>query len=147
MPGPQPSILNMRSGQNAIAVGNGPGWVSGDIASLALSATATVIFDLGPNWDQYNCVQVGVVPAAPSSGLSAVQAFSSDDAVFSATSDVQLNNVWGATYGALSAAITTPQTCIFAPMGRYFIVRATNADGVNAQGATAFIRITAYPFI
>jgi hypothetical protein len=137
----------MRSGQNAVAPGNGPGWVSGDIASLALSATATLIFDLGPNWDQYNCVQVGVVPAGPSSGLTAVQAFSSDDAAFSAAADVQLNNVWGATYGAISAAITTPQTCSFAPMGRYFIVRATNADAANAQGATAFVRITAYPFI
>ena len=147
MPGPQPSILNMRSGQNAIAPGNGPGWISGDIAGLALSATATATFDLGPNWDQYNCVQVGVVPAGPSSGLSAVQAFSSDDATFNAATDVQLNNVWGATYAAISAAITTPQTCSFAPMGRYFIVRATNADGVNAQGAGAFVRLTAYPFI
>lgn len=44
-------------------------------------------------------------------------------------------------------AVATPQTCIFAPMGRYFIVRATNADAVNAQGAGAFVRITAYPFI
>lgn len=148
MPGPQPSILNMRSGQNAVAGGGSqPGWISGDIASLALSATATLVFDLGPNWDQYNCVQVGVIPAGPSSGLSAVQAFSSDDAAFSAATDIQLNNVWGATYGAISAAITTPQTCSFAPMGRYFIVRATNADGVNAQGATAFVRITAYPVI
>lgn len=148
MPGPQPSILNMRSGQNAIAPGGSQfGWVSGDIASLALSATATLVFDLGPNWDQYNVVQVGVVPAAPSSGLSAVQAYSSDDAVFNATTDVLLNNVWGATYAGISAAVATPQTCSFAPMGRYFIVRATNADGVNAQGATAFVRITAYPVI
>lgn len=148
MPGPQPSILNMRSGQNAIAPGGSQfGWVSGDIASLALSATATLVFDLGPNWDQYNVVQVGVVPAAPSSGLSAVKAYSSDDAVFSATTDVLLNNVWGATYAGISAAITTPQTCSFAPMGRYFIVQATNADAVNAQGATAFVRVTAYPVI
>lgn len=148
MPGPNPSILNMRSGQGAIAPGGSQfGWVSGDIASLALSATATAIFDLGPNWDQYNCVQVGVVPAGPSSGLSAVQAFSSDDAAFTAATDVQLNNVWGATFGAISAAVTTPQTCSFAPMGRYFIVRATNADAVNAQGAGAFLRVTAYPFI
>lgn len=147
MPGQQTSILNMRSGQNAVAPGNGPGWVSGDIASLVALAVATAIFDLGPNWDQYNCVQLHVVPAGPSSGLTAVSAFSSDDATFSAATDVQLNNVWGATFAALSVAVAAPQTCIFAPMGRYFIVRATNVDAVNAQGAGAFIRITAYPFI
>lgn len=148
MPGQQTSILNMRSGQNAVApAGSMAGWVSGDIASLAALGVATAIFDLGPNWDQYNCVQVGIIPAAPSSGLTAVQAFSSDDATFNAATDVQLNNVWGATFAALSVAVATPQTCIFAPMGRYFIVRATNVDAVNAQGAGAFIRITAYPFI
>ncbi|AKA60337.1 hypothetical protein P26218_34 [Rhodoferax phage P26218] len=148
MPGPNPSILNMRSGQNAIAGGGTQfGWISGDIAGLALSATAIAIFDLGPNWDQYNVVQVGVVPAGPSSGLSAVQVFSSDDAAFNATTDVQLNNTWATTFGAISAAITTPQTSGFSPMGRYLIVRATNADGINAQGAGAFIRVTAYPFV
>ena len=148
MPGQQTSILNMRSGQNAVASGGSmPGWISGDIASLAALQVATAIFDLGPNWDQYNCVQVGIVPAGPSSGLTAVSAFSSDDAAFNAATDVQLNNVWGATFAALSVAVAAPQTCIFAPMGRYFIVRATNVDAVNAQGAGAFIRITAYPFI
>lgn len=148
MPGPQPSILKMRSGQNAVAGGGTiPGWVSGDIASLAAAGTATIVFDLGPNWDQYNCVQVGVVPAGPSSGLSGVSAYSSDDASFNAALDVQLNNVWGATFGAISAAVAAPQSTIFAPMGRYFIVRATNADGANSQGAGAFVQICAYPFV
>ncbi|UOF78618.1 hypothetical protein [Bacteriophage sp.] len=148
MPGPQPSILKMRSGAAAVAGGGTiPGWVSGDIASLAASATATIVFDLGPNWDQYNVVQVGVVPAGPSSGLSGVAAYSSDDAAFNAAQDIQLNNVWGATFGAISAAVAAPQTTSFAPMGRYFIVRATNADGANAQGAGAFVAICAYPVI
>lgn len=147
MPGPQPSILKMRSGVSAVAAGNGPGWVSGDIASLAASGTATLIFDLGPNWDQYNVVQVGVVPAGPSSGLSGVAAYSSDDVTFSAAADVQLNNCWATSFGAISAAITTPQSCAFNPMGRYFILRATNADGANAQGAGAFVQVCAYPVV
>src|SRR5574343_1610368 len=145
MPGPQPSILKMRTGVNAVAGGGTqPGWISGDIAALAASATATMVFDRGPQWGQYNCVQVAVVPAGPSSGLNAVSAFSSDDATFAAASDVQLNNVWGATFGAISAAVNAAQSTIFAPMGRYFIVRATNADAVNAQGAGAFVQICAY---
>jgi hypothetical protein len=147
MPGPQPSILKMRSGVAAVADGNGPGWVSGGIASLALSATATIVFDLGPNWDQYNVVQLGVVPAGPSSGLSGVAAYSSDDAVFNAAADVQLNTCWATSFGAVSAAVNAPQSCAFNPMGRYFIVRATNADGVNAQGAGAFVQLCAYPVV
>lgn len=148
MPGPQPSILKMRSGVAAVAGGGTiPGWISGDIASLAASATATLIYDLGPNWDQYNVVQVGVVPAGPSTGLSGVSVFSSDDATFNAAQDVQLNSVWGATFANLVAAITSAQTACFAPMGRYLIVRATNADAVNAQGAGAFVLVCAYPVI
>ena len=148
MPGPNPSILNMRSGQNAIAPGGTQfGWVSGDIASLVALAVATIVFDLGPNWDQYNVVQVGVVPAGPSSGLTAVSVFSSDDATFNAATDVQLNNVWATTFGVVSVAIAAPQSSGFSPMGRYLIVRATNVDAVNAQGAAAFVRVTAYPFI
>ena len=73
MPGPQPSILKMRSGVAAVAAGNGPGWVS--------------------------------------------------------------------------AAVAAPQSCDFSPMGRYFIVRATNADGANAQGAGAFVQLCAYPVV
>jgi hypothetical protein len=147
MPGPQPSILKMRSGVAAVGAGNGPGWVSGDLASLALSATATIVFDLGPNWDQYNVVQLAVVPAGPSSGLTAVKAFSSDDAVLSAATDVALNNCWATTFGVISAAVAAPQSCDFSPMGRYFIVQATNADGVNAQGAGAFVQLCAYPVV
>lgn len=148
MPGPNPSILNMRSGQSAVAGGGTQfGWVSGDIASLVALAVATLVFDLGPNWDQYPVIQVGVMPAAPSSGLSAFQVYSSDDAVFSATADLPLNNVWATTLGSISAAVATPQTGSFSPMGRYVIVRATNADAVNAQGAGAFVRVCAYPFV
>lgn len=148
MPGPQPSIMKMRSGVAAVAAGNGPGWVSGDIASLAASATATIVFDLGPNWDQYGVVQLAVVPAGPSSGLSNVKAFSSADAVLSAAADPQLNYTWGTSFGpAAGAAITAPQSAMFSPMDRYFIVQATNADAVNAQGAGAFMQLAMNPFI
>jgi hypothetical protein len=138
----------MRSGQNAVAGGTTqPGWVSGDIASLAAAGTATLIFDLGPNWDQYNVVQLGFVPAGPSSGLSGVAVYSSGDAAFNAAADPQLNYTWATAVGAASMAINAPQSAMFSPMDRYLIVRATNADGVNAQGAGAFVALAAYPFI
>lgn len=148
MPGPNPSILKMRSGQNAVAGGGTiPGWISGDIASLAAAGTATIVFDLGPNWDQYNVVQLAVVPAGPSSGLSGVAAYSSNDASFSAAADPQLNYTWATSFGVASAAINAPQSAMFSPMDRYLIVRATNADGVNPQGAGAFVQLAAYPFV
>ncbi len=148
MPGPQPSILKMRSGQNAVAGGTTqPGWVSGDIAALAAAGTATIIFDLGPNWDQYNVVQLAVVPAGPSSGLSGVAAYSSADPAFNAAADPQLNYTWSTSFGVAAAAINAPQAAMFSPMDRYLIVRATNADGANAQGAGAFVQLAAYPFI
>ena len=148
MPGPNPSILKMRSGQNAIAGGGTiPGWISGDIASLAAAGTATIVFDLGPNWGQYGVVQLAVVPAGPSSGLSGVKAFSSSDAALNAAVDPQLNYTWATSFGVVSAAINAPQSAMFSPMDRYFIVQATNADGVNPQGAGAFVQLAANPFI
>jgi hypothetical protein len=148
MPGPNVSILKMRSGQNAVAGGTTqPGWVSGDIAALAAAGTATIVFDLGPNWDQYNVVQLAVVPAGPSSGLSGVSAYSSPEASFSAAADPQLNHTWATSFGAAVAAINAPQSAMFSPMDRYLIVRATNADGANAQGAGAFVALAAYPFV
>lgn len=139
--------LSLRSGVSAIAGGGaGPGWVSGEIASLAASGTATVIFDLGPNWQAYGSVQIAVVPAGPSSGLSNVTVRSSDDATFSATADPTLNSTNATTFGTgIAASVTTPQSSFVAPMGRFLGVIATNADGVNAQGATAFVQICAYP--
>lgn len=148
MPGPNPSITKMRSGQNAVAGGGTiPGWISGDIASLAAAGTATIVFDLGPNWDQYGVVQLAFVPAGPSSGLSGVAVYSSSDAAFSAATDPQLNYTWATAVGAASMAITTPQSAMFSPMDRYMIIRATNADGANPQGAGAFVALAAYPYI
>jgi hypothetical protein len=148
MPGPNVSILRMRSGQSGVAGGTTqPGWVSGDIAALAAAGTATIVFDLGPNWDQYNVVQLALVPAGPSSGLSGVAAYSSANAAFDATVDPQLNYTWATAVGAASMAINAPQSAMFSPMDRYLIVRATNADGANAQGAGAFVALAAYPFV
>jgi hypothetical protein len=138
----------MRTGVAAVAGGTTqPGWVSGDIAALAAAGTATIVFDLGPNWDQYNVVQLAVVPAGPSSGLSGVAVYSSDDTNFNAAVDPQLNYTWATAVGAASMAIAAPQSAMFTPQSRYMIVRATNADGANAQGAGAFMQLSMHSVI
>jgi hypothetical protein len=124
MAGINAPIATLKSGTGQRSAGSGPAWVSGYIASLAALGVATVVFDLGPNFDQYVIVQYAVSPLGPSSGLSAVAAFSSDTIALDASG---------------------PASILARPMGRYFIVQATNADAVNALGAASFVRISAYP--
>jgi len=139
-----PPNLFMRTGRNAVAGGGTqPGWVSGDLANQAANTLNTIVFDLGPTWYNYRFVQIAVNPEGPSTGLS-VSCRSSDDAVFSAAEDALLNAASGTAFGAVAVAITSPQTCVYRPMGRYFIVRPQNTDLVNAQGPNALIRLTAY---
>lgn len=134
------------SGSNAVTGGaDSAGWVSGDIASLAASATVDVIFDLGPKWQHINWVMVSITPVTPSSGLSAVMMSGSDTAAFNATRRLQAVN--SLSFGVISAALTSAngsQMLPVKPFGRFFIIRATNADASNAQGATAHATIATY---
>ena len=150
MPGPNMSILTMRSGVNPVAPSlsnTRPGWVSGDIANLAPSSSAVVIFDLGPNWDQFGSVQVAFLFSPLPGGLSAVTAHSSDNATLTIGQlDVQLGSAFSPTFSGASATLTTPQSCVFKPMARYFILQATNADGTNPHTGAAFVQLCAYPY-
>lgn len=144
----QPPIKVFETGVAAVTAGlAGPGgWVSGNPASLALSASVDCLFDLGLDWSQYNKVAVSVLSVAPSSGFSGVQVSSSNTTSFN--NSRMLNEVDGATFGQLNAAITTSGlgvTACVKPMGRYLIVRLTNADAANAQGATAKVTVGAFP--
>lgn len=50
----RPPILVMETDSTPVTLGGDqPGWVSGSIANLGIGVTGTMIFDLGPNWDQY----------------------------------------------------------------------------------------------
>lgn len=123
------------------------GWVSGSIANLAASAAVTCLFDLGPDWQQYNELVVAVKPAAPSSGLTGVMMTSRDDATAASNFNRQLGHRYGsaANGNAISGAPTTSATWNVRPMGRYLTVVATNADAVNAQGAGAKLTVAAFP--
>lgn len=116
------------------------GWVSGSPANLALSASANVLFDLGQDWHQYTSVNLAISSVGPSSGLSNVQVSSSDTNAIN--TNRRLKDIGAVGPGAIAASITTAggvQQLSVRPMGRYLFVSVTNADGANAQGATAKI--------
>lgn len=144
--GRQPVLL-METGVNAVtALGTKPGWVSGDVASLAASASINCIFDLGPDFDQYVAVAIKVNPAGPSSGLSAVQVFGSDTAGVNANR--RFKDISQPGPATINAAITVATGCSelwVRPHGRIVVVSVTNADGVNALGAGSKISLSAYP--
>lgn len=84
--------------------------------------------------------------AAPSSGVSNLVVSSSATAALNVNR--MLNEVDGATFGALNASIaasTLSSTATVRPMGRYLIVRMSNADAANALGAASRVTVAAYP--
>ena len=139
-------VMLFESGVNAVPGGGVAGWVSGDIASLAASATVNVVFDLGPEWRQYSYLELTVIPVAPSSGLNPVQFFASDSvAPNSARRRGSPFATGGTTYFVNLATGPGTQTMAMRPAGRYLICKATNADAANAQGATARVTLAAFP--
>lgn len=140
-----PPILAMQSGVNAVPLGGGPGWVSGNIANLAIGGNANVIFDLGPNWDQYNEVAVDFNPGnGTSTGIVVQGDFSRDGATY--LRGGLANGATGnsaAFSGPLSGA-NGPQLCRWRNQGRYVRV---NISGIAtaALGAAAAITLTAHP--
>jgi hypothetical protein len=141
-----PLTFLAESGTNAVVAGtDAGGWISGDIASLAASATVTAVFDLGAFWQKYNMVQVMVTPVGPSTGLSAVQITSADTAAFNVNR--RLKDALSAGPSTINASFTVAtgtQSVYVKPAGRYLAVRATNADGAQALGATSKITVAAY---
>jgi len=122
------------------------GWVSGSPANLAASGSVICVFDLGQDWHQYPNIQVSVSSTAPSSGLSGVQLYGSDNVTLNSARRLKESLVSG--FSTIFASLTTAngaQQCFIKPMGRYLHVSLTNADATNAQGATAKVTVAAYP--
>ena len=134
------------SGVAAVAGGGVTGgWVSGQIASLALSGSATTLFDIGPNWDRYNRVTFTVFPQAPSTGLTAIIVSGSDTVALNnerRPRDINASAPGSVNFAATSAAGSVSFSV--RPIGRFVHVQATNADGTAAQGAAAKITMVAY---
>lgn len=137
----------MESGINpVVAGGRVAGWVSGDPAGLAASATLQVSFDLGPEWDQYVLCALNVFVQGPSSGLAGILLRPSDSlvAVIARASRDAFSTNASPLAAALSAASAVAEYGL-RPKGRYVLLSMTNADAVNACGATSKVTLTAYP--
>jgi hypothetical protein len=141
-----PSIV-MVTGANAVAGGiDGPGWMSGDLASLGAAASADMLFDLGRDWEQYHYAQISFSLAGPSSGLTAITALG--NMTKSLTVGSRLVKNYSAVFAALNEVLTTaagPSGIVVRPMGRFLIVKVTNADGANPLGALSQCSVAAYP--
>lgn len=144
----QPAVLVMETGVNpVIAGGDRAGWISGDPANLALSATVNCLFDLGPDWQHFPLVQAAINPTPPSTGLGSITLVSSDSAAsFTAKRRLGYANAVasGTIFLSLPSASAT-NTFMVRPMGRYLQVNLTNADAAAAQGALTAVVLTAYP--
>lgn len=143
-----PSCFTLKSGVNAVAADGSsqiPGWVSGNIASLAASGSINVIFDLGPNWDSYTILQCAHSSVSGSSGITVGFVKSSTDGALT-SDDLSLNSAYATGAGNLTAASSAGQRSFSVrPMYRFLIVNFTNADATNPVDANAFCLVTAYP--
>ena len=123
------------AGREALPGAGGAKWVSGNPASLAISGTSTVVFDLGADWQLYGLLQFHI---RGSQALASINAYGGDD----------VSAPWSlcATTGSalaltLTAAGTVVATAI--PTGRF--VRIVIVNGATAQDTTAAVRLTAHP--
>jgi len=143
-----PAILVMETDVRPVtAGGNTPGWVSGSIAALGLSASVNCLFDLGPEWNQYTSVNFCISPIGPSSGLSNVAAFGSDSTTINTSRRLGFAAA-NTVNSSLTASMTVANGAVnmlVNPQGRFVFLQATNADGANALGATSKVTLTAFP--
>jgi hypothetical protein len=142
-----PPVVMMETGVNPVIAGNGPGWVSGTPANLAAgtSTNVLVLFDLGPNWQNYTMLQAIINGALPSSGLTGFQLFSRDDPAVAINMSRRLFQANGSG-STISLAITSGSAIgtTARPMGRYLIASMNNADATNAQGTGAKVTLAMY---
>ena len=143
-----PVLVMETNGTPVVSGGDAAGWVSGTIANLAASTAAQCVFDLGPDWDQYQFCQVIVSPVGPSTGLNSVGVFSSDTASLNTSRRLRDAQTSATPFSTTNVSLPTSsgtQAGYFRPAGRYMIVQATNSDATNAQGAAAKVTLAAYP--
>lgn len=142
----RPPVRVMESGVNQVPGGALAGWVSGNPAGMGDGATVSVVFDLGPDWDQYPVIGLSVQPVGAIS-LSAVGATGSDTPVNNSARRLSGAYTAGAAFSVLSATLTTIGGSAFIAlmaMGRYVIVSLTNTAGGGVMGASK-VTLAAYP--
>ena len=141
-------VLVMETGVAQVAGGAAAGWVSGNPASLAASASVTCVFDLGPDWDQYVVLNVVFSPVIPSSGASGLQLYGSDTTTQNGARKLASpasGNFATGWYTASAPSSSGSTTAVVRPQGRYVHALMTNADVSNAMGPSTKISLFAYP--
>jgi len=118
--------------------GNEPGWVSGTLASLAISATATLVFDLGQDWAQYALAQINV---KGTQAITSITAYGSDSATVTTTDRLLCATTGSALAMVLAAAGEVAATVLVS--GRY--IRIVIVNGGTAQASTAAVSVTQFP--
>lgn len=142
----RPPVLLMETGVGQVAAGYGPGWVSGDPASLAANSSVLLVFDLGEEWTQYGELQILGSQVGPSSSVTYMLRGSNSAAPVGVTRALRDLQSTGVT--PVSAAISSGQAVgVFRvrPVGRYLIVQFINNDAAAATSPTAKVVLTAYP--
>ena len=139
-------VLVMETGINQVPGGAQAGWVSGNPAGLADGAIATVVFDLGPEWDQYPVAGLSVF-AVGATSLSAVTVHGSDTTVSNSSRRLTGGFTPSASFSQIFATLNSVNGCqsiVIRPMGRYLIVQMTNTAAGGAMGASK-VTLAAYP--
>lgn len=143
----KPPVLAMAAGGVAVAAGGSvAGWVSGNPANLAAGATVDVIFDLGPDWDQYGLFGILMSSKAPATQYTSVQISSGPAPVYDDTLRVNYANSTGLNAAYITSATTANGAMegLFRSKGRYVGVRFQN-EATNPQGAGASCKLSAWP--
>lgn len=133
-------VITMRTGVNAVSAGGSTyGWINGNTASLAAGGNVYCHFDLGPDWDQYNWVSVGI---AITSGSAYGTTSISGAEVYN--SGLCLCVTSGGTEAFYASLVGGQPTRLVRPCGRYITVLCY-ANATVANGGSDYIRVTAYP--
>lgn len=143
----RPPVVVMETDANPVSAGGGvAGWVSGSPAALADGAGATVVFDLGPDWQQYVVAQIVVLSTAAGGSLSAIQDYGSDTPGITSARRMKEALAAGSTTTFLTVTSAVgPQAHYVRPIGRYVVMSMTNTATFGAQGAGAKVTLAAYP--
>lgn len=149
-----PPVKIFVAGQNQVSAGAtlDGGWVSGDVSSLGTSQTATVVFDLGAGWAQYQELNVHLFASGgtPStfSGFTNFDASGSDTTAYDGTRRIPFLFNSGSNAQFFAAGPLAPASGDFVyrcrPVGRYAVFRVVNGDATNTAGAACRLTLAAY---
>jgi hypothetical protein len=146
----RPAIRVFETDVNQVAASNTTGgWISGTPANLADGGTALILFDLGPEWDQY-CIASLMIRSVTATSLSNITASSRDDAVAAVNPSRYLRDdtLSGGSPSILFATVTSANAggaVRLRPAGRYLVVFVTNTATGGVQGASAKVALSLYP--